>query len=106
MDLTPLESIIALSRKSDPHTSKEAAQSQRATLCEKQEMVRQIMASATRPLTDEKLSELCEIYFGWPRHKSTARTRRAELVAQGYVEATGETVKLHSGRKAMTWRAK
>jgi hypothetical protein len=41
----------------------------------------------------------------WPHaSESGIRTRRAELVAEGIVEATGERVKLPSGRFANTWR--
>lgn len=92
-------------RSSDPETSRKAAESQRDTLCEKQEKVLHVIKH-NGPMTDETLAHWCWRFYQWPPSKSTARSRRKELVTKGLVEATGETVKLPSGRSAMTWRAK
>lgn len=96
--------MVPRARKSDPVTSHEAAKSQRDTLLDKQAKVLWIFSNGAY-LSDETLSEQCERFFGWPRHKSTARTRRAELTEMGKIVWTGEYVTLSSGRRAKTWRA-
>jgi hypothetical protein len=43
---------------------------------------------------------------GWPRQsESGLRTRTKELRDAGYIEDTGETVQLPSGRQSKIWRA-
>ena len=102
--------MVPRARKSDPVTSHEAAGSQRETLAEKQAKVLALFQAMNAsfyygPLCDDELSCLCEVHYGWPRHKSTARTRRAELTELGKIVWTGEYVTLSSGRRAKTWRA-
>lgn len=104
----------AHARHTDPETSHEAAAS--ITLGHLRTSQRAVLGILTdhakdgRGLTDEALGR---IYY--QRHRRTPdeypmqspsglRTRRAELVAVGLVEDSGETVRLASGRKAVVWR--
>jgi hypothetical protein len=41
-----------------------------------------------------------------PQSESGIRTRTKELLEAGYIEDTGKTVRLPSGRKSKVWRAK
>jgi hypothetical protein len=92
-------------RTTDPLTSHEAASSVNNVETTKLAIKYLLMVS---PKTDLDLIEAYEIgaMMGkWPNaSQSGIRTRRAELVAQGEVEATGEKVKLPSGRSANLWR--
>lgn len=96
---------MAHARTTDPLTSHEAAAS--VTNVEKTKLgIKYLLMVSAK--TDQELvkayaegSELGK----WPHaSESGIRTRRAELVAEGIVEATGERVKLASGRFANTWR--
>lgn len=103
MEPTPIEAHIALSRSSDPSTSREAGEHVRETLAEKQATVYRIL-NMHGPMTDDALAKQCKSLVGWPTEKSTARTRRKELTDKGLVQWTGETATLPSGRQARTYR--
>jgi predicted HTH transcriptional regulator len=92
----------AVTRRSDPETSREAAASiSSERLRESQQHVLAILKTLG-PLTDEWLCN----YLATSMSPSGARTRRAELVARGLVYDTGKRETLASGRKAVVWGAR
>lgn len=91
----------ARARRTDPGTSHAAARSIEATqLRESQRLIYRLLEQHG-PMSD------VEIYgrmVGVTKISSSGcRTRRKELVEKGYVQATGRTVKLSSGRQAIVW---
>jgi hypothetical protein len=88
-------------RTTDPSTSHEAADSVR-----KVSETQQLILDALKrhgPMCDEQiLGALPDTFYV---SESGARTRRAELVAQGLVEDSGKTFQLSTGRKAIVWKA-
>lgn len=91
---------IAHARRSDPDTSREAANDISPALREIQRTVLRFAAMCgVRGFTDPELSD----YFDTT--SSTYRTRRSELVAMGMVEDTGERVAIGpKGRRHAIWR--
>jgi hypothetical protein len=98
---------MAHARTTDPLTSHEAAAT--VTNVERTKLAIKYLLMKS-PKTDLELIEAYELgaYEGkWPQaSQSGIRTRRSELVEEGWIEATGEKVKLPSGRYANTWRLK
>lgn len=90
-------------RRTDPKTSKAAAESQLEERSEKQIKVLKVLAAYPDGLTDEQLTAICASRYGWHMHKSTARTRRKELVEIALVRDTGKRVVMESGRSAIIW---
>jgi hypothetical protein len=93
-------------RRTDPSTSFEAAES-----------IRNVNQTHTRilellnvygPKTDEELTHRWSLevqHRGWPTiTESGLRSRRAELVAAGYVEDSGERGTTETGRACIVWQ--
>jgi hypothetical protein len=57
------------------------------------------------PLPDHALVPLCQHVSSLRLSSSGIRSRRAELADLGKVQATGETIKMPSGRFAHVWEA-
>jgi hypothetical protein len=57
------------------------------------------------PLPDHALVPLTQHVAGVHQSSSGIRTRRAELSEFGLVEATGDYIKMPSGRRAAVWGA-
>lgn len=92
----------AHARRSDPHTSHDAAKSlARGTLRASQAAV---LSHFHRfgLMTD---TDLVNVYVGVPQSRSGLRTRRCELVDRGLIEDTGVRKRLPTGRRAIVWRA-
>ena len=88
-------------RTTDPQTSHEAADSVQ-NLTETQEY---ILKALVRPRTDVDIVEIYRNFKYAPRaSESGIRSRRAELVAAGLIEDSGERRKLPSGRNAIVWK--
>lgn len=88
-------------RKTDPITSKQAAESVR-NITETQRAIYKALRIAQ---TDQELVKSYRKMKDAPRaSESGIRSRRAELVALGYVKDTGARVKLPSGRNAIVWK--
>lgn len=87
-------------RHTDPHTSHEAAAQVDNLTATKQA----ILKALNHPRTDVDLISAYQSLYGAPRaSESGIRSRRAELVAAGLVQDTGERIKLASGRRAIVW---
>lgn len=91
---------LAHARRTDPDTSREAANDISSALRQIQIAVLQFAAMCgVRGFTDPELSD----YFDTT--SSTYRTRRSELVTMGMVEDTGERVAVGpKGRRHAIWR--
>lgn len=88
-------------RNTDPSTSHEAAKSVKDITLTK----RYIMKCLIRARTDVELVEAYNNLKEAPRaSESGIRSRRAELVREGYVVPTGLEVQLPSGRYAKVWQ--
>lgn len=110
-DEANLVAARAVARTSDPWTSHAAARSiteeqlrdsQRAVL----DAFRQYGALHHEALIE--LYEYARVNDGkpWPRQsESGLRTRTKELRDAGFIEDTGETIRLPSGRQSKVWRA-
>jgi hypothetical protein len=93
----------AHARSSDPQTSHDAARSVK-DISKAQRHV--MMALNREPMTDEQISSWMYEWLGSLISPSGARTRRAELVAMGLVEDSGQRGKTKAGRATIIWRAK
>ena len=95
---------MPIARLTDPKTSHEAAQSVRNISATK--LV--ILDLLTRSFTDEDLIDRfysrVEVGLAPLASPSGIRSRRAELVRDGFVEAVG-FAKTASGRNTLVWRA-
>jgi len=91
-----------LARKTDPHTSLEAAASLRAVRITK---TRQAILACLRRhpegLTDEQLNG----FLNYLASDSGLRTRRSELVEGGLVADSGKRLRSKSGRRMIVWIA-
>lgn len=91
---------MPFARTLDPQTSHDAA----ASVTGIQTTQFYVWLHLEKPMTDV---ELVDAYMADPHapqaSPSGIRSRRAELVEQGMVEATGDKVKLPSGRYANVW---
>lgn len=101
----------AHARRSDPSTSHQAAASLTVDALRASQAAVLAALRAAGPMTDVTLVDwYVEAAKGdpdYPRQsQSGIRSRRAELVAGGLVEDTGQRVRLDSGRQAIVWRAK
>src|SRR4249920_842717 len=95
----PTDAAHKLARRTDPHTSHEAAASVLPKLSELRRTVYELLLQAgPYGLTDYAIEEHLH------NHGSTYRTRRAELVAMGLVEDAGIT-RVINGRARKVWRA-
>lgn len=92
----------ALARSTDPVTSHLAAASVK-NINETQQEVLRVMG-LLGPVTDEKLVNTFQFYSKTKISPSGIRSRRAELVTKGLVEATALTGTTVSGRRATVWR--
>lgn len=92
---------MANARTTDPLTSHEAA----ASVQNEQTIRHWVLKLLDRPRTDVELVEVYGKMKYAPRASDSGiRSRRAELVADGLVKATGARVKLPSGRYANVWQ--
>jgi hypothetical protein len=90
---------LAHARRGDPDTSREAAEEVTPRIRELQAAVlRYAMQCGFRGFTDPAMND----YFDC--RSSTYRTRRAELVALGLIEDTGNRIGEGKGRKHAVWR--
>jgi hypothetical protein len=92
----------AHARRSDPHTSHEAARSLSANKLRDSQKAVLSHFRKFGPMTD---TDLVNIYVGSPQSRSGLRTRRSELANRGLIEDTGVRKKLPTGRRAIVWRA-
>lgn len=97
----------ARTRKTDPTTSHEAADSNHDTVKQSQDFVADTLW-LHGPLADHELVERCEAEFAaFPNNPrwsaSRIRTARAELVDQGRVMFAGYFHLTPSGRRAQVW---
>ena len=93
--------MTARARNTDPKTSHDAAASVKDITLTKH----YILKCLVRARTDVELVEAYQNLKGAPRaSESGIRSRRAELVREGYVVPTGLEVKLPSGRYAKVWQ--
>lgn len=101
------ESNQALSRTTDPDTSREAAASVKLT--KNEQAVLQVFVMIGRPLTDKELAlRYATIAAGAvlpPQSPSGLRTRRSSLRDKGYVVDTKRT-KLEDRRRSKIWALK
>jgi hypothetical protein len=104
MDLFPEDKAHA--RRSDPHTSHDAADSVEHIRRSQQDVL--MVLRRFGPMHDDKLWRVITSLFGkgvLPMSESGCRTRRSELVAKGLVEDTGRRTILPSGRASIVWGA-
>ena len=94
----------ATARSSDPATSHEAARSHRDTGTIRARIIDLLWTEG--PMTDEQLVELYLHRHAASATPSGIRTRRAELVADGYIEQTSRPGRTKAGRRATVWAAK
>jgi hypothetical protein len=93
---------VRLSRNTDPDTSHLAARSQsEIKMTEVRTAIHQLLWAHRDGLTDAQIAAL---YQGPRASASGLRTRRAELVAVGMVEDSGQRALTESNRKAIIWR--
>ena len=92
----------AHARKTDPATSREAAQSVNG-ITKLQTLIISLFKANIGGIHDE---DLVLLFHGWqpPFSQSGIRSRRAELVRKGLIEDSGKRVKTASGRNAIVWR--
>lgn len=91
---------MPFARTTDPQTSHDAAKSVSNVLNTRAF----IYALLVYPMTDPELINAYRQLTSAPQASDSGiRSRRAELVAEGMVEATGRKVKLPSGRYANVW---
>lgn len=103
----PLESPRRRSRRGGSETSLQAAESV-VDLRENQRAVRAALERLGRA-TDERLVAYYRanagIETGWPEQsESGIRTRRHELVEQGFAEDSGRKAEITTGRQAIVWQ--
>lgn len=92
----------ALTRTTDPETSREAAASVKG-LREKQVLVLDVFILYGQ-LSDELLIWNYRNWFlSTPQSESGLRSRRAELVRKGLLKDSGKRVKTASGRNSIVW---
>lgn len=88
---------IARARRTDPHTSHEAADKVTPKVTDIQKVVLHYFKIAgAHGMCDLELEQMCG------SRGSTYRTRRTELVDKGYLANTGRTVVMN-GRKRIVW---
>jgi hypothetical protein len=97
------EFVRTHARRSDPDTSRDAAESVVDTLTIVQQRVLEIHGENPDGLTDEELTEEYIERFG-PTAQSSIRSRRHDLTLKGRFEDTGTVRELRSGRKGIVWR--
>jgi len=90
-------------RRSDPDTSRAAAESVVDTVTIVQQRVLEIHRNNPDGLTDEEMTEKYINLFG-PTGQSSIRSRRHDLTSKGKFEDTGLRRELRSGRKGIVWR--
>lgn len=87
-------------RTTDPQTSHDAA----ASVKKLSETHRAILQELQTAQTDVDLVRAIQLRHGFAlASESGIRSRRAELVRDGYVEDTGKRERLESGRMAIVW---
>lgn len=97
----------ARARTTDPWTSHAAAQSiPFEKLRESQKAVYDCFVTYGPMHHDALVHRYGSHWKGWPRQSASGlRTRTKELLDAGFIEDTGETVRLPSGRQSKVWRA-
>ena len=93
----------AHARRSDPHTSYEAAGSI-TRLRIRQHAVLKVLQDYG-PMCDQALIPLYQTVSPVPQSESGIRTRRNELVDKGLVKDSGRFVLLKTNRRAIIWEA-
>jgi hypothetical protein len=101
---TIAEAPTAVARRTDPATSHEAARSHRDAGTIRARIIDLLWTEG--PMTDEQLVALFERLHPATATPSGIRTRRAELVADGYVEQTSRPGRTKAGRRATIWAAR
>jgi hypothetical protein len=97
----PLFEARTRARRSDPHTSFEAAESLHPAYVRRSQQAVLRFLRDCGPMTD---TALVDRYPGDPHQSASGlRTRRSELTAAGLVIDTGQRVRLRSGRRAIVW---
>lgn len=89
-------------RTNDPQTSHDAEKSV-SKLAESYGLILGFFRNYG-PMNDEKLIRLWKLDGSKRAADSGIRSRRAELVAAGRLEDSGERVKMESGRMSIVWR--
>jgi hypothetical protein len=92
-------------RPTDPDTSQAAAKSVVDSLTLVQQRILEIHGEHPDGLTDEELTELYILSFGYAG-ESSIRSRRHDLTTKGRFEDTGLRRELRSGRNGIVWRLK
>lgn len=102
---TPLDFArqVAPVRHSDPSTSHDAAASVR-NITKGQQWVLDTLLTLG-PMHDEQLVHYMRDVHEYRISVSGVRTRRAELVAAGFVVDSGRRAVTESGRQSIVWRA-
>lgn len=91
-------------RPRDPHTSWQAAAEQtEGKMAALQVLIHDVLSISSAGLTDDQLIERIEA-AGYPCSPSGVRSRRAELVAAGWVIDSGLQRRSKAGRAATVWR--
>lgn len=105
-----VQTLAAHARRTDPHTSHEAARSFTPDELSRTQQAVYWTLYGLGPSTDE---ELVDAYLAYARRTgytrlshSGVRTRRRELADIGMVVDTGETRATRSGRQAIVWEIK
>lgn len=94
---------VPRSRWSDPETSRQAAES--VSLSKVSKVQEMILAALIRPMTDEQLVD--RVHELWPERRvspQSIRSRRAELVRKGLVEASPQVRSTKFGRSSVVWK--
>jgi len=89
-------------RKTDPQTSRDAAESVTSERIRKSQSEVLSLFYVYGPMTDKQLVERAAIR-NVKQSESGLRTRRSELVTLGKLKDTGKRKRLDSGRKAIVW---
>ena len=89
---------VSLYRRTDPDTSRQAAQLALLTARTLRERCYEALVTHPAGLTDFELADLVG------RQQTSAGKRRGELVTVGLVEDSGERRRTPSGASAIVWR--
>lgn len=90
----------AHARSTDPVTSHEAADSVK-NITELQTLILAVLGGSDRPMDDTRIFNVCQFYMACT--PQGCRSRRAELVRLGLVEAKDKEGISPTGRRANRW---
>jgi hypothetical protein len=97
------DDLRKMSRRTDPFTSKEAAQKALPKVGSDKAKVLSIFQSFRSGLIDEQLEELAVEAGVW---SGNASKRRSDLSRDGFLVWTGETRMTRANKKSKVWKAK